>query len=388
MRTYVLTDVSREHWLESFELDSSAFPGQPAEASTWAVSKRRLSGGRRDGVDLIDIDNGSLRMSIVPTRGMGLWKGSFRGLPLGWKSPVVDGPVHPSFVNLAASGGIGWLDGFDELLVRCGLESNGAPSGNYTLHGKIANIPASYVAVHIAEEPPYEITIEGHVDEARLFGLQVRMITKISTVPGSNKLTVRDEFVNLKDQTAEIQVLYHWNFGPPFLEEGSRFVAPIKVITPRDSQAQRSLSNHDVYGAPQPGFSEECYFYELHAKSSDQDRTLALLRNKAGDQGIALRYSRSQLPAFTLWKNTGSHRDGYVTGLEPATNYPNPRPFEQARGRVVTLPPDGSHVTETTLEVFDSAEGVAAAEAEIELIQALGTPQVHPTPTEPYAPEA
>ena len=23
--------------------------------------------------------------------------------------------------------GLGWLDGFDELLVRCGLESNGAP---------------------------------------------------------------------------------------------------------------------------------------------------------------------------------------------------------------------------------------------------------------------
>ena len=64
-------------------------------------------------------------------------------------------------------GGLGWLDGFDELLARCGLENNGAPyevkavnpdgSERHTtfgLHGKIANIPASYVAVHVGDEPP------------------------------------------------------------------------------------------------------------------------------------------------------------------------------------------------------------------------------------------
>ena len=40
---------------------------------------------------------------------------------------VGDGPVHPGLVNLAAGGGLGWLDGFDELMARCGLENNGAP---------------------------------------------------------------------------------------------------------------------------------------------------------------------------------------------------------------------------------------------------------------------
>ena len=42
------------------------------------------------------------------------------------KSPV-RGPVHPSFVPLFDPSGLGWLEGFDELLCRCGLESNGAP---------------------------------------------------------------------------------------------------------------------------------------------------------------------------------------------------------------------------------------------------------------------
>ena len=124
-----------------------------------------------------------------------------RGNRLGWDSPVTDGPVHPSLVNLAAAGGLGWLDGFDELLARCGLENNGAPfevktvkpdgsesNTTFGLHGKIANIPASYVAVHVGTEPPHEIVVEGHVDESRLFGPQVRMITRIATVPGSNTL--------------------------------------------------------------------------------------------------------------------------------------------------------------------------------------------------------
>ena len=236
------------------------------EGYPWSVKKHRLRGGRRDGVDLIVVDNGALRFSIVPTRGMGLWKGWYDGNRLGWDSPVTDGPVHPSLVNLAAAGGLGWLDGFDELLARCGLENNGAPfevktvkpdgsesNTTFGLHGKIANIPASYVAVHVGTEPPHEIVVEGHVDESRLFGPQVRMVTRITTVPGSNSLVVRDEFVNLKEQPVEMQILYHWNFGPPFLGPGSRFVAPIKSVTPRDAQgAARHRASTIFTVAPSP----------------------------------------------------------------------------------------------------------------------------------------
>lgn len=388
MRTHVLSDVSQDRWVETFAVRSSDFESHRDAAGPWSIRKRVLRGGRREGVDLIEVDNGILKMAIVPTRGMGLWKGSYQGLQLGWESPVRDGPVNPAFINLASAGGLGWLDGFDELLARCGLESNGAPHGNYTLHGKIANIPASYVAVHVDEEAPYSITVEGHVDEVRLFGLQVRMITKISTVPGSNRLVVRDEFINLKDQEVGIQALYHWNFGPPFLCEGSRFVAPIKVATPRDAKAQAGLSRHDVYDAPQPGFVEECFFYELHSLAADGNLTTALLRNQEGDKGVALRFSTAQLPAFTLWKNTGGGRDGYVTGLEPGTNFPNPRPFEQARGRIANIPPGGSHVVETVLEVVDTPAQVSAIEAEIAHLQALGTPKVNDSPKEPYVAEA
>src|SRR5436190_1937900 len=125
MGTFILTDVANDVWVENFTLDNEAL-GLPL-ASHCSVTKRTLHGGRRDRVDLIQVKNGPLRFSIVPTRGMGLWKGSYHGNRLGWDSPVVDGPVNPAYVNLMSLGGLGWLDGFDELLARCGLAWSGAP---------------------------------------------------------------------------------------------------------------------------------------------------------------------------------------------------------------------------------------------------------------------
>jgi hypothetical protein len=75
-----------------------------------------------------------------------------------------------------------------------------------------------------------------------------------------------------------------------------------------------------------------------------------------------------------------------VTGLEPGTNYPNARPFERARNRVVTLPVDGRHVAETTLEVLVTSEAVKAVEDEIAQIQARKPVKLNPRPTEPFAP--
>ncbi|HOM19123.1 MAG TPA: DUF4432 family protein, partial [Thermoguttaceae bacterium] len=72
------------------------------------------------------------------------------------------------------------MDGFDELVCRCGLESNGAPEFHedgrlrYSLHGKIANCPAQKLDLSIDGDSGL-ITILGVVDEARLFGNKLRM---------------------------------------------------------------------------------------------------------------------------------------------------------------------------------------------------------------------
>jgi hypothetical protein len=202
-------------------------------------------------------------------------------------------------------------------------------------------------------------------------------------VPGSNRLTVRDEVTNRRDAPAGFELLYHWNFGPPQLEEGARFVAPVAEMCPRDARSAEGVANFDLYAAPTPGFVEQVYYFRL--APGDDGRTVALLRNRAGDRGVALRFDVRQFPCFTLWKGTQGLNEGYVTGLEPGVNHPNPRPIEEARGRVVTLPPGGSYVAETTLEVLDAAHAIAAVEAEVRAIQArAGAPRIHDRPVGPF----
>src|SRR5260370_28588028 len=100
---------------------------------------------------------------------------------------------------------------------------------------------------------------------------------------------------------------------------------------------------------------------------------MALLSNANADRGLALRWQRQQLPCFTVWKNTVALEDGYVTGLEPATNYPNFKTFERQQGRVVSLPAGGHWETTWSIEVHDSATGVAGILAAIVSRQSQAT---------------
>src|SRR5271168_119133 len=147
-KSWTLTDVRGDVWLDGFSVGNETL--RLPTPHDWSIRKRTLRGGLRDGVDLIEVHNGALSFSVLPTRGMGLWRGEYHGNSLGWRAPL-NGPVHPKFVNQAERNGLGWLAGFDELLCRCGLASCGPPGSDngtpLTLHGHIANMPAQFVEV-------------------------------------------------------------------------------------------------------------------------------------------------------------------------------------------------------------------------------------------------
>lgn len=387
-RTWTLTDIVNDVWLDNFTTSSDRL--QVGLPHAWSIHKRTLRGGLRDGIDIIDVQNGALSYAILPTRGMGLWRGHFRGIDLSWKAPV-HGPVHPRHVNTADRGGIGWLQGFDEWLCRCGLASNGPPgedthtdrSGRthrdlLPLHGRIANQPAYYVEVRVALDPPYELSVTGQVEEGGLFYPHLVLTTTYTTIPGSNRVVIHDKVENRGGETTEMQLLYHCNLGPPLLQAGSRVTMPIKEVSPISARAAEGIDTLETYAGPAACFAEQVYCCELLADAGG--RTLAMLSNHPRDKAIVLRFNRNELPCFTVWKNTGALEDGYVTGLEPATNFPNFKTFERQQGRVVSLPAAGQWETTWSIEVHDSAAGVSATLAEIVSLQAHGKPIVHRTP--------
>jgi len=368
MKKHILTDVENRIWEEDFYISSE----------NWNVNKKTLRGGLQDGVDIIEVNNGAFSFSVLPTRGMGIWKGKFCGCDVGWNSPS-KGPVNPKFVSLTERNGIGWLKGFDEMLVRCGLSYHGQPSYDgedfLPLHGKIANIPAKFVSVEVDDE---KISVEGIVDEAEMFGPQIRLYTRIESEFCSNKITVIDEIENIGGTETEMEILYHCNFGEPFLEKGSKLVLPIQEMSPRNEEAAKGLNSFDTYDAPTPGYEEQCFFYKLLSRSTG--KTLAVLKNSSGNKAVILRFNKKEIPCFTQWKNTVAENDGYVTGIEPGTSYPNPRAFEREKGRLKKLAPGEKHSMTLSIEIVDSKKEVEKVVNEIAEIQKKKKRKIYETP--------
>jgi hypothetical protein len=353
-------------------------PGCPTE---WKVTKETLAGGKQEGVEIVTIDTGRMRVVVCLTRGMGILSASGAGVRLGWESPVRE-IVHPKFVNLQARGGLGWLDGFNEGLCRCGIEWSGHPgndgSHHLTLHGKIANIPASEVFLVVDPNPPYTIRLRGRVDERMFAGPKLELWTEIATDPGSTSFRISDVITNRGAQFQEFQILYHTNFGRPLLEEGARVEIPVERVTPFDAHAVAGQQRWMEFAGPVAGWIEQVY--QIRPLADADGRTIAMLRDKAGARGCSLTYAVKDLPCFTLWKNSSAIPDGYVTGLEPGTSFPSNRRNERKHGRVPQLAPDGSWSASIDFQLLGSAEEVSLVSKRISAIQGDRKPVVDTEP--------
>jgi hypothetical protein len=109
------------------------------------------------------------------------------------------------------------------------------------------------------------------------------------------------------------------------------------------------------------------WFIKLNG--DEKGTTKLLLRNKEGNLGVSYAYSLDQLPYLTLWKNLVALEDGYVTGIEPGTAYPNNRNIERKNGRYPPLKPGESRDLRITFEVAVGADRVSQIEQEIQAIQ-------------------
>jgi len=348
----------------------------------------RFVGGISDGLEVIEVDTGAVRAIVLPSRGMSLWELETNQVRFGWNSPV-HGPVHPAHVPIFDPSGIGWLEGFDELVVRCGLESNGAPEHlpngqlKHPLHGRIANLPASSLAIEY-DEASGRLEVIGEVVESRLFVKRLRLRSRIRFLAGSADIKLLDDVTNELEKPTAIQLLYHINLGPPLLGEGAIVNAPIATLAPKDELSASEIETWNQYGAPETGFTERVYFAELG--SDESGATSALLRSSDGQLGFGVTFNTRTLPHFIVWKNTAAEHDGYVTGLEPATNCPNGRSFEEQNGRVMNLDPGETASFRIMLQPLTSSEAVKKMEQQIQQLQGDSEGEIHSQPKAGWSP--
>jgi hypothetical protein len=374
---YVL--ISAEHNIDVGDWQIDARETGIAPDAKWSVRRQRLHGGKQDDVDLVVIDNGRMTITLVPTRGMGILRVVSGDMRLGWDSPVHE-VVHPKYMNLEARGGLGWLEGFNEWMARCGLEWAGHPGQdrfinnvgeqaemNLTLHGKVENIPASEVEVIVEREPRPRIRVRGRVDERAFYGPKLELWTEVWTEPGSTMLHIEDALTNRGAFEQEFQVLYHVNYGPPLLGAGARFSAAVQRVTPFNAHAAEDVATYAEYQGPVRGFIEQVY--DLHPYADADGRSVLMLRNASGDRAVSMGFAVAELPYVTLWKNLTALDEGYVTGLEPGTGFPYTRRLEREAGRVPKLKPGETRRFAIDIALHTSTEAVRAVSDQIQRIQ-------------------
>ena len=136
-------------------------------------------------------------------------------------------------------------------------------------------------------------------------------------------------------------------------------------MIPTNAHAATDIADWNVFSPPQAGYVEQCYFLELAADADGL--AMIVLHDSEARRGVALEFPIASLPCFTLWKNTVATADGYVVGIEPSTDLPNPRDFERDKGRLMRLEPGETWSTHIDLisltsqsEVTEALDRVAA----------------------------
>jgi hypothetical protein len=341
------------------------------DGGTFGIDWSAQSNGKSMGMQCLTIDNGSMKTLLLPERGMGIWKSQVQGIEYGWQSPIA-GPVHPALVPIGDASGIGWLEGFDELLVRCGLLSNGAPEFDdrgqvrYPLHGRIANLPCHELSIEVEPELGF-LEVVGKVIESRFLVYTLELETRYRFYPNRNVVEIQDTISNPLTTPGSMQLLYHINLGQPILQAGSRIVAGLDQLTPRDARASEGVNAWDTCEGPEGGFREQVYYSKPLA--DEQDWSEAMLTNHDGTLGYSVQFDTRTLPCLNFWKNTAGVEDGYVLGIEPATGFPNTKSFEERQGRVVKLQGGQSRTFRLKLHALSNAGEVQRVAERIRRLQ-------------------
>ena len=228
------------------------------------------------------------------------------------------------------------------------------------------------------EELGDRIAVQGIVDEASLFGGKLRLESTLTTQVNSNRFEITDVVQNLGSQPAEVEILYHCNFGRPFLGEGSTLPIAASEVAPRDNRAAEGISMWNLFDGPTTGYAEQCYLAKSVADSNGWG--MALLTDAETEYAVCVRFDTSTMPWFVLWKNTQAEADGYVAGLEPGCSFPNLRTVERREGRVIKLSAGQSVTFRLSLEVASNRRDVRRLLDEVTELQVAHPRIVHAVP--------
>ena len=357
-----------------------------------------LGDGVERGIRMLEFRTGTgLRFTALVDRALDIADCEYKGQAIGWHSP--SGFRHPGLHDYEGEGGLAWARSFSGLLVTCGLDhilgAEEVPADNYlypgrktvrhSLHGRLSAIPARLTGYGERWEGDRCILwAEGTVQQSTVFGEDLHLLRRIEADVGGNEIRLSDRVVNHGFLRTPHMYFYHVNVSHPLLDEGARYVAPIRDVVWAAHGGERYRAQGVGYRtmpAPVDGFVEQVWQHELSADDKGEV-PVAVMNDRLG-LGFEVVTRKDQLPCAYQWQNFQAGQ--YALGLEPSTHHVLGDIAARERGEMIWLEHGESRSYEARFRILDGRERIAESDARISAIVAQPADDF-PIPSGVFAP--
>lgn len=293
------------------------------------VRRMTVAEGRGKGTDLFRVTNSAgLDFDVIVDRAMAIGQLRADGQLISYTSET--GIVHPAYYE---KDGFNWLRSFGGgFLATCGLSQVGEPCDGHGLHGRIDNIPAEQVSwKRWWDGDVLWAEVRGVMYEVSHQGEYLSLHRTIRVCHNQKKLWVEDTVQNLGNRTQPFMLLYHVNFGAPFLQPGAKVTLPENSIQYFDEAA----GSHIACCETVPEIGDALDLLWLHHSSQSGLQTAKI---ESGGRIVTMTYTGDTLPALGQWELVQER--AFVLALEPTNTHLQGQDWERKNGTLQYLAPD------------------------------------------------
>lgn len=253
-----------------------------------------VADGRARGDRVVSVHpDGGLHARVLADRGLDVGAAWVSGRAVSWTSAVGESRATH------ADDGEGWhLDWAGGLVTTCGLRNVGRPSGGHGRHGAYSGIPADDLRIERVPGEHASVVLRGRVRDTDALGRTLTLTRELVFGPGPT-LTVDDVVTNEGVAPERAPILYHLNFGYPF-------VGPQTVL---------SIDGHPSADARAMGEPRQVPD-EVVEHTLENEQVVASIDSARLGLRASVTFSTRELPQLWTWQRRV--RGGYVFGVEPA----------------------------------------------------------------------
>ena len=309
------------------------------------------------GVAALRVRTPRAELIVLPFKGQQVWRAAFDGLDVTMQS-MFDEPVDTQV----------YLETYGAFLIHCGLTSIGGPGPEDThpLHGELPNAPFQTAYMEMRKGA---LVVGGTYQYTIAFTVNYRVTTELTLVPHATAMDVSVSVENLRQAPMELMYLAHANFRPvgngelhyaaPYTAEAVRVRTSIPShISPPEGYADfidalaKNPSLHHVF-REDLAFDPEVVF-EVDLLADDDGWTHALQRHPDGSADF-ISHVLALGPRATRWICRTPDQQGLGIAF-PSTAGVEGYTAEKAKGRIVTVPPQGDWRIDMTMGRLDPKE--------------------------------